>query len=109
MTRHFDRDHQSFTTDVRFTEGGTPPTPDAGERIIYATASGFMQIDDTGATGIFGADGPTGPAGPTGGGATGPQGATGAQGPTGASYGNLDGGIPSSTYGGISAIDAGGV
>ena len=96
MSRHFDRNHHSFTTDVRFTEGGTPPTPDAGQRIIYATAAGWMHIDDTGATGSFrgltgpagptGAQGPTGSIGPTGGtgrGPTGPQGVTGVEGATG--------------------------
>ena len=101
MTRHFDRDHEPFTTDVRFTEGGTPPTPAAGQRKIYATAAGWMHIDDTGATGTFrgltgpagptGAAGPTGvgstgtagPTGPTGAGTTGAAGPTGARGPTG--------------------------
>lgn len=41
-----------------------------------------------------------------------PRGATGAVGPTGpagVSVGNLDGGFPDSTYGGVSSIDAGGV
>lgn len=57
-------------------------------------------------------DGAAGPAGPTG--ATGPQGiqgvigATGPQGPMGGTY-NVDGGDPSSIYGGILPLDAGGI
>lgn len=39
----------------------------------------------------------------------GPKGDTGAQGPQGPAVGNLDGGLPSSTYGGINPIDCGGV
>jgi hypothetical protein len=63
--------------------------------------------------------GPTGPAGPGGPqgipgviGPQGPSGPIGPQGPSGASgegYLNLDGGTPTSLYGGITAIDAGGV
>ena len=73
----------------------------------------------TGATGVAGPTGATGPQGPQGipgtaaaTGATGPSGATGATGPTGPSgfsIVNLDGGSPTSTYGGITAVDLGGV
>lgn len=42
-------------------------------------------------------------------GATGPTGATGATGPSGYSTLNVDGGTPSSVYGGITSINAGGV
>lgn len=52
-----------------------------------------------GTTGPTGATGPSGPAGPTG--ATGPAGSGGDS--------NLDGGTPSSVYGGADPIDGGGV
>ncbi len=42
-------------------------------------------------------------------GPAGPAGATGPQGPQGVSVSNLDGGAPDSNYGGITAIDCGGV
>lgn len=50
-----------------------------------------------------------GPTGATG--ATGPSvtGNTGVTGPTGSVYVNVDGGIPSSSYGGITPLDGGGV
>ena len=48
-----------------------------------------------------------GATGPTG--ATGPSGPTGATGPAGAGDSNLDGGTPSSVYGGSIPIDGGGV
>ena len=51
-----------------------------------------------------GAQGNTGAAGPTG--ATGPTGVTG---PTGEAYVNIDGGSPTSVYGGITPLDGGGV
>lgn len=70
----------------------------------------------TGAQGVQGVTGPTGPAGADGiigvDGATGPTGQTGSTGPTGAAgapYGNIDGGTPSSIYGGISPLDGGNV
>jgi len=54
-----------------------------------------------------GATGATGPKGDTGNtGATGPQGPAGAD---GAPYGNIDGGTPTSIYGGIPSIDGGSV
>jgi hypothetical protein len=73
----------------------------------------------TGNTGNTGGIGPTGPTGPTGDpggppgpdGPTGPTGSTGPDGPIGpAGTGNglLDGGLPTSTYGGVSPVDAGG-
>ena len=45
-----------------------------------------------------------GPQGPTG-----PEGATGPTGAAGNPYGNIDGGFPDSSYGGINAIDGGSV
>jgi len=45
-----------------------------------------------------------GPQGPTG-----PQGSTGPTGAAGNPYGNIDGGFPDSSYGGINAIDGGSV
>jgi len=64
----------------------------------------------TGDVGPQGATGPTGPTGSTGAvGATGPTGPTGATGPSGPALANLDGGAPDSIYGGITAIDCGGV
>ena len=50
-----------------------------------------------------------GPTGATG--ATGPSvtGNTGVTGPTGSAYVNIDGGLPSSSYGGITPLDGGGV
>ena len=73
----------------------------------------------TGPLGPTGGPGPTGPTGPTGdpGGPPGPTGPTGPNGPNGpdgpigpAGTGNglLDGGLPTSTYGGVSPVDAGG-
>ena len=65
-------------------------------------------------TALVGAQGPQGPTGSTGPASTipGPTGATGSTGATGAqgySIVNLDGGSPTSTYGGISAVNLGGV
>ena len=60
--------------------------------------------------GPVGPTGPTGPQGPTGSigidGVTGPTGATGATGPI---FQNVDGGTPTTVYGGITPIDCGGV
>lgn len=39
----------------------------------------------------------------------GPQGAAGVSGKDGQAFGNLDGGFPSSVYGGVTPIDAGGI
>lgn len=79
MTRHYDRDHEAFSDSTRFAEQSTTPaTPASGQRILYAMANGFHQVDSTGATGAFA--GPTGATGPTGAGATG---STGVTGPTG--------------------------
>jgi hypothetical protein len=50
--------------------------------------------------------GPTGATGPTGPSVTGNTGVTGS---TGAIYVNMDGGSPSSIYGGITPLDGGGV
>lgn len=57
-----------------------------------------------GPSGVSGPQGPQGPLGLTG--ATGPSGPSGA---SGEGMLNLDGGTPFSTYGGITAINAGGV
>lgn len=56
---------------------------------------------------VTGPTGPTGPLGPTG--PTGPRGFTGPTGPTGPIFQNVDGGTPSTIYGGSPIIDAGGV
>lgn len=68
-----------------------------------------------GATGSAGAAGPQGLAGPPGAdgedgddGAPGVPGAPGPQGRDGALFGNVDGGVPSSVYGGTFVIDGGG-
>ena len=61
----------------------------------------------SGPAGVAGIDGPSGPAGVAG--IDGPSGPSGPSGASGEGLLNLDGGIPSSIYGGISAIDAGGV
>jgi hypothetical protein len=73
----------------------------------------------SGVQGPQGVSGPQGPSGPSGvAGPQGPQGVigntgpTGPQGPSGVSgqgYLNIDGGTPSSVYGGIVPIDGGGV
>ena len=74
-----------------------------------------------GPQGVFGPTGPQGPQGDSSVGPTGPQGPIGVPGPTGPSgvsgpsgasgegILNLDGGTPSSIYGGITPINAGGV
>lgn len=63
--------------------------------VVSATAPSDISVlwADTSTTSQIGATGPTGPTGPTGATAT--------------TSGNLDGGIPSSTFGGISSIDGG--
>ena len=65
----------------------------------------------TGPTGPAGSTGSTGPTGPTGSngapGANGDIGPTGPTGPLAATGGNLDGGLASSSYGGISTINGG--
>lgn len=60
-----------------------------------------------GPTGPTGPLGPTGPQGVTG--PTGSQGVVGPTGPTGPIYQNVDGGTPTTVYGGGETIDAGGV
>jgi hypothetical protein len=65
---------------------------------------------DTAIVGPPGGAGPQGGTGPPGG--AGPQGGTGPPGPTGPqgeSAADLDGGVPDSTYGGVSPLDCGGV
>jgi hypothetical protein len=56
---------------------------------------------------VPGPTGPTGPIGPTG--PTGPIGPTGSTGATGPVFQNIDGGTPTTIYGGSPNIDAGGV
>lgn len=83
-----------------------------GSAWVYAVVGKQGPVGPTGATGPAGATGPigaTGSEGPTG--ATGPTGVTGPTGPTGPTgeaYINIDGGEPTSTYGGLTAIDCGG-
>jgi hypothetical protein len=57
-----------------------------------------------GANGAQGPQGPTGPAGPAG-----VNGAQGPQGPAGPASGDVDGGTPTSVYGGLDPTDGGGV
>jgi hypothetical protein len=78
------------------------------EQLITLVNEAAVQI--VGPTGPQGDPGPQGQPGPTG--PTGDVGPSGPSGPTGASGEgllNLDGGTPSSIYGGITSIDAGGV
>jgi hypothetical protein len=60
-----------------------------------------------GVSGVSGETGATGPSGPSG--PLGPTGSTGPTGPTGFSVANIDGGFPSTNYGGITSLDSGGV
>ena len=88
-----------------------PGTPFAGQ-IWFESDTGktFVYYDsqwiEIGAQplGQIGPTGPTGPSGPVG-----PTGATGSTGPTGNSVVNIDGGSPSTNYGGITSLDSGGV
>jgi hypothetical protein len=88
-----------------------PGTPVAGQ-IWFESDTGktFVYYDsqwiEIGAQPL-GQIGPTGPSGPSG--PAGPTGATGSTGPTGISVVNIDGGEPSTNYGGISSLDSGGV
>lgn len=70
----------------------------------------LTQLRDLSA-GVPGPTGPSGPSGPLGGpsGPSGPSGPPGGIGPTGPAPNNIDGGYPSSIYGGITALDGGGV
>jgi hypothetical protein len=66
-------------------------------------------LGPTGPQGIQGITGPTGSLGPTG--PTGPQGIQGVSGPTGPTgpiFTNVDGGTPTTIYGGLTVIDCGG-
>jgi hypothetical protein len=88
-----------------------PGTPFAGQ-IWFESDTGktFVYYDsqwvEIGAQPL-GQIGPTGPSGPSG--PAGPTGATGSTGPTGISVVNIDGGEPSTNYGGITSLDSGGV
>lgn len=88
-----------------------PATPFAGQ-IWFESDTGqtFIYYDslwiEIGAQPL-GQIGPTGPSGPSG--PSGPTGATGSTGPTGSSVVNIDGGVPSTNYGGITTLDSGGV
>lgn len=75
---------------------------DTGKTFVYYDSSWI----EVGAQPL-GQIGPTGPSGPSG--PTGPTGYTGPTGPTGSSVVNIDGGVPSSNYGGITTLDSGGV
>jgi hypothetical protein len=73
--------------------------------LFYKDANSIVQtVGGLGATGVQGPSGATGPSGTAG-----FDGATGATGPQGPSVVNIDGGNPSSNYGGINSIDAGGI
>jgi hypothetical protein len=64
--------------------------------LFYKDANSIVQtVGGLGATGVQGPSGANG--------------ATGATGPQGPSVVNIDGGNPSSNYGGINSIDAGGI
>jgi hypothetical protein len=73
-----------------------PANPEVGDA-WFDSASGdvFIYYDGVWVEASNANDGPTGPAGATG--------------PTGAIYVNMDGGSPSSVYGGITPLDGGGV
>ena len=62
-----------------------------------------VAVGPTGPTGPL-VTGPQGPAGPIG-----PTGQIGSTGPTGSAFINIDGGSPTTNYGGGEIIDAGGV
>lgn len=75
---------------------------DTGKTFVYYDLS-WVEIGAQ----PLGQIGPTGPSGPSG--PTGPTGYTGPTGPTGFSVVNIDGGVPSTNYGGITTLDSGGV
>jgi hypothetical protein len=81
----------------------TGPTGPTGATGSASTVPGPQ--GPTGATGSTGATGATGAASTV----AGPTGSTGPTGAQGYSIVNLDGGFPDSTYGGITAVDLGGV
>lgn len=86
---------QTESTDIEIATipaGTTPTTPVAPGIILSVAQVMYTQV------------GPQGPAGSQG--SVGPQGVQGPQGPI---TGQLDGGLPDSTYGGILPLDAGGV
>lgn len=75
---------------------------DTGKTFVYYDSS-WVEVGAQ-PLGQIGPTGPTGPSGPSG-----PSGPTGATGPSGFSVVNVDGGLPSTNYGGIITFDAGGV
>jgi hypothetical protein len=93
------------------------PTGAAGDAYIVGTNLYIWSITTAQWLNTGNIQGPTGPtgaastvAGPTG--AQGPTGATGSQGPTGpagSSIVNIDAGSPTSTYGGLTNLDCGGI
>jgi hypothetical protein len=88
-----------------------PSTPSVGDLWFESdTGKTFVYYDyswvEIGAQPL-GQTGPTGPSGPSG--PLGPTGSTGPTGPTGFSVANIDGGFPSTNYGGITSLDSGGV
>jgi hypothetical protein len=102
----------STTTDMTLKyAAAASPVPAIPSAIFTVQQIMSVAVGPTGPGGPTGAQGPTGPTGATGpsGGPTGPTGATGPTGPAGQSIINLDGGDPSSNYGGITSINAGGV
>lgn len=98
-----------YTSDHREI-GRLPGNTDATLKVLGQTGTGSASAAPTwvspSALGGFGATGPSGVAGATG--ASGVAGVTGVTGPAGAGASDIDGGFPSSTYGGITSINAGG-
>jgi hypothetical protein len=78
-----------------FAAGSTPTKPSTASLVLTVTEiAGIGPQGPQGPIGLTGTAGATGPAGPTG--------------PMGGTY-NVDGGDPSSVYGGILPLDAGGI
>jgi len=87
--------------------GGYPPTAGHLNQVLTVVTDGAAPQWAAGTPGPIGPQGVQGPAGPTG--ATGPAGPAGPQGPPGTFPDMLDGGSPSSVYGGVPGpIDGGG-
>jgi hypothetical protein len=88
--------------------GPTGPTGPAGPPGLTGAAGPTGPAGPTGAAStVVGPTGPTGPTGPAG--PTGPSGPTGPTGADGAAFVNVDGGEPSTVFGGVSPLDGGSV
>ena len=81
---------------VLTSNGPRPTAPPPSYQDITAVISGAMGSD--GQDGLAGLQGPPGPAGPQG-----------PAGPAGDEFGDLDGGVPDSVYGGMFVVDGGGI